>query len=136
MFEVSFDPAAIKEIAALAGFGALLAEETQEAMREGGELLAKEAERNTWRVFEKPTGVIAASIHPVVQSPYEIIIGASARHARRREKGFSGRTDRLGRYFAHDPGKPYMQPAMDTKRQEVLLLMDKAIQRAIERIGG
>ena len=135
-FTLSFDQRALAEIAQMYGFGVLLSEEVGQAMTEAGALLQQAAVDNTWQVFEHPTGQLASTIRYISDSPYEVQIGSDSPYARRREYGFSGMTDSLGRTFAHDPGKPYMQPALDDNRNAVLSLIDAGVERAIARIGG
>jgi hypothetical protein len=135
-FAMSFDPASMSEIAQFAGFQAYLSEEVQGAMTEAGQLLAEAAAARTWVVFANPSGRLAGSIMPVLDSPYEVQIGSDLPYARRREYGFSGKTDSLGRHYANDPGKPYFGPALEDNRQAVLQLLDKAVLAALQRMGG
>src|SRR2546430_6739801 len=113
LFQIGFDPASLSEIARFYGFKACLSEEMSSAMQEAGELLEKAAQDNTDRVFENPTGELKSTIQAILDSPYEVQIGSNSPYARRREYGFSGMTDSLGRYFASDPARPYMKPALD-----------------------
>jgi hypothetical protein len=136
MFDISFDPASISEIARFYGMATLLSAEVQTAMQEGGDLLTAAAVANTWAVFDHPSGELAGTIHPVMMGPYEVMIGSDDPKARRREKGFSGMTDAIGRYYANDPAKPYMQPALDDNDQAAMTLIEAAAGRAFARLGG
>jgi len=136
MFELSFTPESLKEIVQFAGFSTLLSEEVQGTMRATGEKLAAAAQEKTWEVFANPTGTLASTIQPILESPYEIRIGSDSPYARRREYGFSGMTDSLGRFYAHDPAKPYMGPTLAENEQAILQLMDEAVQRALARMGA
>lgn len=134
MLSISFDQQSMKEIVAFAGFGTLLSEEVQAALKQAGDLITQAAVANTWEVFANPTGALASTLGVVVDSPFEIIVGSSSPYAARREYGFSGQTDSLGRYFANDPAKPYLQPALDDNQQAVLQLIDAAVEKALARM--
>lgn len=58
-----------------------------------------------------PTGTLDTSF-TVLARPYGAEAGSDLPYSRRREFGFSGKTDRLGRYYAHDPGAFYMQKTL------------------------
>jgi hypothetical protein len=135
-FTMGFQPGSLAEIAQMYGFKTLLEPEVQAAMAQAGQLLAQAAVANTWQVFENPSGALAGTITPVLDSPYEVQIGSDSPYARRREYGFSGKTDSLGRFYAHDPAKPYMQPALDDNEQAVLALIEAAVLRAFARMGA
>jgi len=134
MLSMSFDDKSMKEIVAFAGFGTLLSEEVQATLKQAGELLTQAAVANTWEVFANPTGALASTIGIVVESPFEIIVGSESPYAARREYGFSGMTDSLGRYFANDPPKPYLGPALQDNQQAVLDLIDQAVEKALARV--
>ena len=136
MLSMSFDDKSMKELVAFAGFGTLLSEEVQTALKQAGELLTQAAVANTWEVFANPTGQLASTLGIVVESPFEIIVGSDSPYAARREYGFSGQTDSLGRYFANDPAKPYLGPALQDNQQAVLQLIDAAVEKALARVEG
>ena len=135
-FTLSFQPSSLAEIAQMYGLKTLLEPEVQAAMAAAGTLLANAAEANTWQVFTNPSGALASTITPVMDTPYEVQIGSDSPYARRREYGFSGKTDSLGRFFANDPAKPYMQPAFNDNEQAVLQLIEAAVGQALARMGG
>jgi len=136
LFDIRFDPASMETIGRMALFDVFLAEEMAPVMEEAGKLVTEAAQGNTWRVFAHPTGELAGSLAPELISPFEVGMVAGVPYAWRRERGFSGMTDSLGRYFANDPAKPYAQPALDANADKVVELMDLAIIRTWERIGG
>lgn len=135
-FHVGFDPGSLAEIVRLAGFSVLLDAEIQPAIIEGGQLLTEMAQAKTWEVFDNPTGQLASTIYPYVISPSQMAIAVGSPYGRRRELGFSGMTDALGRYFANDPAKPYLQPTVDTYGEAVAMLIAAGVQRAWARVGG
>lgn len=135
-FHASFDPGSLQEITRLQGFAALLNPEVTQGLTEAGTLLTNAAVANTWSVFANPSGELADTIYPYVISPTEVAIAVGAPHGRRREKGFSGMTDALGRFYANDPAKPYLQPAVDDHQQEVAEIMEMRVNAALGRIVG
>lgn len=134
-FIVSFDERSLAQIAQFYSLDILRSPEIQAAMQAGGELLAETAQAITWQVFDHPSGQLALTIHPIVDSPYEIQIGSDDPKARRREKGFLGLVDSLGR-VGTDRARPYMAPALDQKQQEVLRLIDAAVELRLQRLAG
>ncbi len=135
MYTLSFAPESISQVARFYGFPVLLAEEVQVAMHLGGELLVRKAQEKTWEVFEHPTGELAGEIEEVQDSPYEVQIVSKAKYSERRERGFSGMTDSLGRYYPNDPGKPFMEPTLEENEQEVMIMIEQGVARALQRLA-
>jgi hypothetical protein len=133
-FSLSFSPESIAEIARFATFPVLLSNEVQSAMQQGGDLLVP-AIRGAMN-WQNPTGALEESIHPITDSPYEIQIGSDLPYARRRNWGFSGQADSLGRYYANDPGMYFMENGMQSQQQAVLQLIDAAVNRALAKLGS
>lgn len=135
MFTVSFDPGSLEALARLAGFGVLLNPNIQASLTEAGTLLTNAAVANTWQVFANPTGELASTIYPWLVSPSQMEIRAGSPYGRRREEGFSGMTDSLGRTYTNDPGKPYMRPALDDNAEAVKQLIAEAVQVTLTELG-
>jgi len=129
-FSMSFDPGSLESITKLEGFAALLNPEVTDALTQSGQMLVTTAQRNTWLVFAHPTGELADSIYFYVVSPTEVDLAVGAPHGRRREFGFSGMTDSIGRFYPSDPAKPYLQPAVDEDTPMVRELMATAVYNA------
>lgn len=134
-WNVSFDPTSLQEIVRLQGFSALLNSEITSALARSGQILVSAAEANTWRVFANPTGQLASSIYFYVVSPSEVAVAVGVPYGARREYGFSGKTDSLGRFYANDPGKPYLQPAVDDNQAQVAAIMAQAVNNALGRVA-
>jgi hypothetical protein len=133
-FSMSFDPKSISEIAQFYGFPTLLSEEVQAAMQDAADTLVASVRGNMH--WQNPTGALEASIHKVNDSPYEIEIGSDLPYSRRREFGFSGMSDSLGRYFPYDPPAYYFAAAAMQEQQNVFGSIEAAAQRAIDRLGN
>lgn len=136
MFSASFDTGSLAALTRLMGFGALLNPNIQAALTEAGTLLTNAAVANTWQVFEHPTGKLAGAIYPWLVSPSEMEIRVDSPYGRRREEGFSGQTDSLGRYYADDPAKPYLRPALADNQEAIKQLIAEAVQITLSELGG
>lgn len=133
-FSMSFSPEALSAIAQLSGFPTLLSSEVQKAMKEGGDLLVPAIQgAMNWK---NPSGDLEDSIHVITDSPYELQIGSDLPYARRRNYGFSGMTDSMGRYYANDPGAFFMEDGMNSQKEAVLQLVYTAADHALQRLGG
>jgi hypothetical protein len=129
-FSLGFDPGSLAAITKLEGFAALLNPEITDALTQAGELLTTTAQANTWSVFANPTGALADSISFWVAGPTEVDLAVGVPYGRRREYGFDGMYDSLGRGPFHDPAKPYMQPALDEDKPMVQELIATAVYNA------
>jgi len=63
--------------------------------------------------WQNPTGALEGSIQVVMQDAYDALIGSDLPYANRREFGFSGMTDSLGRFYPNDPGAFFMTNAIE-----------------------
>ena len=135
-FMMGFDPGSLLALTRLMGFGALLDPNVLAALVASGTLLVTAAVGNTWSMFANPTGTLASSIYFWVAGPMEVDIAVGVPYGRRREFGFSGMTDSLGRFFADDPGKPYMENALADNQDAVLALMKEAVLQTFVEVGA
>lgn len=134
MFTAMLDADSLAALVRLRGFESLLDPAITGALTEAGKLLVGAAQANTWEAFMHPTGALAGSITFYVPSPEEVAVSVGVPYGHRREKGFSGQTDSLGRYYANDPAEPYLIPAMEENEAAVLALMADAVQVALGRV--
>jgi phage gpG-like protein len=79
------------------------------------------------------TGNLQGSINYVVTED-EGRIGTNVEYARRIEYGFKD-TDKLGRKY-NQPAKPYLTPALDNNRAEILRRMGEILGKAAEDGGN
>lgn len=86
--------------------------------------------------WQNPTGALSDSIHFIQTSATYFEIGSDLPYANRREYGFSGMTDSLGRYYANDPGAYYMQTSLDNSLPEAAALYEAAIEAALVELAA
>jgi len=132
---VAFDSASLGAITNLARFGAFLEPEMGAAMSQIGDIIVQAAVANTWAVFEAPTGALADSIRAILDGPMAVEVGSDSPYAARREFGFSGQTDSRGRFYANDPAKPYLTPALEQNSDQILQVMGLATAEAFAKMG-
>jgi len=135
ILDIAFDPSSMASMARLLSFDVMLEEEMAPSMDEAGQLVTEAAQANTWTAFQHPTGQLAGSISPVPLGPLEVGIAVGVPYGLRREYGFVGMVDSLGR-IGTDVAEPYAQPALDANAEKVVQLMEEAIARTWIRIGG
>lgn len=131
-FSLSFDPGSLETLVRMAGFQALMEPEVVNMLAATGVLLVTAAQANTWAVFDAPTGVLADSITFMVDSPSEISVTVGVPYGARREYGFVGMTDSLGR-VGTDRARPYLQPAIDENQDLILAIME---EHTLAALGG
>ena len=132
---IGYDAQSLAAIARLQDLEPYLNAEMAIAMDEIGTMLMVTAIVNTWKVFANPTGDLADTIHPVTISPLEIEVGSDSPYAARREFGFMGKTDALGRGPFNDPAKPYLDPALTENEDQIMVIMNNAAAEAIANMG-
>ncbi len=136
LLDIQFDPSSMASIARLLSFDVMLEEEMAPANQEAIDIVTQAAQANTWTAFQHPTGQLAGSLAGVLISPWEAAMTAGVPWAWRRERGYSGMTDALGRFYPYDPAEPYAQPALDANADKVMQLYEEAVARPWVRIGG
>lgn len=127
VLDISFTPESLSEIARFAGIPMLISQEVQQAMERGSDILIQSAQGNMH--WKNPTGALESSIRRMSESPYEIIVGSDLPYAARREYGFHG-ADSLGRVY-NDEGAFFLTQAMNDNEQQILILIDQAVEKAM-----
>jgi hypothetical protein len=56
-------------------------------------------------------------------------------YAWRREQGFSGKTDSLGRFYPNDPGIAYMANTVLMKDDDMVLIYERAVSDALDELA-
>jgi len=135
LFSIAFDASSLQVIERLLKFDATLDAELGPSLEASAIAVRDTAIANTWQVFQNPTGVLAGTIQYILDSPTQVEIGSDSPYARRREEGFSGMTDSRGRYYANDPAKPYLGPALESNMGMIEANTQAAVAAAIARMG-
>lgn len=86
--------------------------------------------------FQHPSGALAgAFVRPITSYhfPIEGALENPKPYAWRREEGFSGMTDSLGRHYTNDPGIHYMRSSLESQqgwiKRKYVEMMGKAIEQ-------
>lgn len=117
-FAVEFSPASLARMASMINAAPVFAAYYSRAMSASVQQVATLAKQNTSSAsvggFMNPSGTLMRGIRGRVISPWlgEVGVGREIPYAHRRERGFSGMTDSLGRYYPYDPGIEYLGRAL------------------------
>jgi hypothetical protein len=133
-FSYTIDPTALTKIKQFAGWQLVLEDELLKAHKKGTESLQNAARANMH--WKNPTHKLEGSLKPKVENPYASWMGTDLPYAKRRNYGFSGKSDSLGRYFAHDPGQFYMDNAVKQKKSEIGSIFGEALDAALARLSA
>ncbi len=132
---ISMDKESLRRIKNLVEFEQILQKRLRTAMELSLDELDTQAAKNMEAGFKNPTGDLRWSLTPKVHSPFEAELFTESPYAWRREEGFSGMTDSLGRYYAHDPGIHYMAEAIDFGKDTVQEIFQLEVDLALFDIG-
>jgi hypothetical protein len=113
-YVVSLDAASLARMRRLLMTGPIFARYYQAAMNSCVAKVVQESKTAASEAFRKPTGKLMGGITGQAQSPWRGVVGVGQQvpYARRREFGFSGMTDALGRYYNLDPGAFYLHTGL------------------------
>ena len=106
LFNIFFDDAAIATLARFPGWKAVLEEYLNVALDFDAEIFKSTVKGAQHWV--NGTGTLENSFWAFTSDRLERTITSEQPHARRRNEGFSGMTDSLGRFYANDPGAFYL----------------------------
>lgn len=109
-FYAAWDQGLVDLINKFAAFSPMMQAQMAIAMARIGTHLVTVARGNMH--WMKPTGKLSASMHVANTSSTQVVVGTDLPYGWRREKGYSGMTDRIGRYYRFDPGQYYMTKAL------------------------
>ena len=79
-------------------------------------------------------GTLSNSMVGLVNNPLEGQVGSNDPKARRREKGFSGMTDSLGRFYPSDPGAFFLSDAVIQETPNINARFALAVQNTLNRM--
>lgn len=121
--------------ARLLGYGGYLETEMYLAMDDIVQMMIPVVQGNMH--WMHPTGDLESSIDEDsrVIDAWHAEIGSSLPYAARREWGFSGMTDSLGRYYADDPGAYYLSMALTDHQSDIQERINYAVMSALNPLG-
>lgn len=89
--------------------------------------------------FQYKTGALESHFAGQVTSwTFPVISGVmfnDSPYAWRRDRGFSGMTDSLGRYFPNDPGSYYMEKTLMADQDWIIARFKSAVRKALAEYG-
>ena len=139
LISVGFDAASMTKIDLLLGWVSSFRGTYEMFLEQAGleslQALHLSAENYMWTTFMNPTGPLEDSLQEQMETPYRGWMGSDSPYARRRNWGFSGMTDSLGRYYPDDPGIEYMEYAITDMTPEITGYYIKAINSALVFMG-
>lgn len=98
--------------------------------------LEMEAYTYMWATFQNPTGPLEDSLGHQMEGPYQGWMGTDSAYGRRRNWGFSGLTDSLGRYYPNDPGIEYMEHSIIYSSADIIAYYQTAVNQTVADLGG
>ncbi len=133
-FSLSFDSKTLRTIERIAGFEAVLEPQLKEEMQGIVDLLQIESKNYMWGKFKNPTGPLEDSVQTEVQSAYLGRVYSDSPYAWRREEGFSGKTDALGRFYAEDPGIHFFRRTLRSNKALIRSMLKALMVKALAEL--
>lgn len=102
-------------------------------------LLEPTAVNYMYAQFKAPNGGLEGNFshsYTDIANGVQAIVGNDLPYAWRREEGFSGKTDSMGRYFADDPGIHYMSYSLQENTTTITQQVELAVQLSLQELGG
>ena len=125
--DIALDAASLKRVAAFSYYPTILDVEFTAAMQASVELLEASTYADMWETFTNPTGQLEDSLGYGVDSPYQAWMGTDSPYGRRRNYGFSGMTDALGRFYPHDVGIHWAERAVLVNENKIKKIFNDAL---------
>jgi len=139
LINVGFDAASMTKIDLLLGWVSSFRGTYEGFLEQAGleslQALHMSTENHMWTTFMNPTGPLEDSLSEDMETPYRGWMGSDSEYARRRNWGFVGMYDSLGRGPYSDEGIEYMEYAINDMTPEIEGYYVKAINSAIAFMG-
>ncbi|SRR5712692_9012539 len=132
-YEAAFDSDSLAQIKAFDNWQPILEQELVKAHEKSDAVL--QATAIDYMHWQNSSGKLEGSFEAFVDSPYQSQMGTDIIYGRRREEGFSGMTDRIGRFYPSDPGAYFMQNAVNRRANDVEKIFGTALDAALSRLG-
>lgn len=131
---VGVDPEDLMRLRSLRDPNAALFPAMQQAHADSLPVLEYQAQDWMYGHFQNPTGRLESAFTQHVYGPFSSELWNDEPYAQRRNYGFSGMTDSLGRFYAYDPGIAWAENAVANSYTEVEQIWLLAFDRALGRI--
>ena len=128
---VALDPATLVMLSHMADWEARAIPNFVLAMGRTVDIVEGEAQAWMWSHFINPTGRLENDFTKDVFGPYDAELVNMSLYGQRRNYGFSGMTDALGRYYPSDPGIEWAENAIANSYPKVEGVWFSAIDRTI-----
>lgn len=130
-FSFAFDADSLAKIQQFSDWKPMLEEELLKAHDKADSLIGYQAKK----VAPYQSGELESHFGVEVDSPYQSSVFNDSPYAWRREEGFTGMTDSLGRYYPNDPGTKYMGITLQLTKKKVGSIFGLALDSALARLG-
>lgn len=135
-FSFSFDSASLQAIRGITGFSAFLDPAMLIGMQAAVDLLQADARSYMYATFQNPQGALEDAVDKDVPDSYTGTVFNESPYAWRREEGFSGMTDSLGRFYPNDPGIHYFATTLAQDTPQLEAIFAGAVTSAASQLGG
>lgn len=137
--KVTLDSASLGRIKTFENYEPTLEEWLVIAERQSLQDLKSVSNRNAYDRFKHSSGKLESRFRqPLYSTHLPVISGAvtnDAPYSQRRNYGFSGRTDALGRYYPNDPGAYYMTDAASSELDWIKNKFAQALNKAASELA-
>jgi hypothetical protein len=134
-FEMVFDAGDLQRIQLLANYKQYLDPQTHDAMQDSVNMLQADSRAYMWATFKNPTGPLEDAVQVDVIDASSGMVFNESPYAWRREEGFSGMTDSLGRFFPSDSGIHYFATTLAQDADQIEQRFAQAMQAAFTDMG-
>lgn len=131
----SLDAASMKNVDRMLAFGDYFMPQIEHALDLSMDGIISAAQAYMWATFINPTGPLEDAFEKDIEGTNGIISNPMP-YAWRRNDGFSGMTDSLGRYYPLDPGIHYMEFALQISEPFIETTFAIETETALAMIGG
>lgn len=131
----SLDAASMVGVERMLAFGDYLDPHITQAIDLSLDGIISAAQTYMWATFINPTGPLENAFEKDIEGANGVLSNAMP-YAWRRNEGFSGMTDVMGRFYPWDPGIHYMEFALQISEPFVETTFAIETETALARIGG
>lgn len=130
------DPVSLVQLSRLQNYQAAFKTHVLKGLWRSVEVLETTAVGYMWDHFQNPTGQLENAFTWGILDWNRVYLDNTQPYARRRNWGFSGMTDSLGRTYLDDPGIYWAENSIETVSSEVEDIFQEEMQDAINGIAA